>query len=217
MLPSEIPILATDPPVRVFPGVWKLLIPTSFVSLFIFYILSYLLLKTMGCLSGCLMSSASIQKLFCRICSAFKCSFNEFVGGESGLPVLFFLVWNLSSLGSRFWVRVWISVEALEIRLLCIKPYWFYWFYVWSLCYLYWFILWSVLYTFYSQVLSLYSWSLFWSFNKYLLNIYCVPGYGLKDFTLASHLILRTTLYIMVSCLHFTKLLRSIARKENYR
>ena len=69
----------------------------------------------------------------------------------------------------------------------------------------------------YSQVLSLYSWSLFWSFNKYLLNIYCVPGYGLKDFTLASHLILRTTLYIMVSCLHFTKLLRSIARKENYR
>ena len=54
-------------------------IPNSFVSLFIFYILSYLLLKTMGCLSGCLMSSASIQKLFCGICSAFKCSFNEFV------------------------------------------------------------------------------------------------------------------------------------------
>ena len=63
-------------------------IPTSFVSLFIFYILSYLLSKTMGCLSGCLMSSASIQKLFCRICSDFKCPFNEF-GGESGLPVLF--------------------------------------------------------------------------------------------------------------------------------
>ena len=47
MLPSEIPRLDTDPPVRVFPGVWKLLfiktpfpgwmsIPTSFVSLFIF-------------------------------------------------------------------------------------------------------------------------------------------------------------------------------------
>ena len=29
---------------------------------------------------GCLMSSASVQKLFCGICSAFKCSFNEFVG-----------------------------------------------------------------------------------------------------------------------------------------
>ena len=63
--------------------------PTSFVSLFIIYILSNLLSKTMGCLSGCPMSSASIQKLFCGICSASKCSFDEFVGGESGLPVLF--------------------------------------------------------------------------------------------------------------------------------
>ena len=34
----------------------------------------------MGCFSGCLMSSASDQKLFCGVCSAFKCSFNEFVG-----------------------------------------------------------------------------------------------------------------------------------------
>ena len=39
-----------------------------------------LLSKTMGCFSGCLMSSASFQKLFCRVCSAFKCSFDEFVG-----------------------------------------------------------------------------------------------------------------------------------------
>ena len=57
-----------------FPG--RISIPTSFVSLFIFYILSYLLLKTMGCFYGCLMSSASIQKLFCGICSALKCSFD---------------------------------------------------------------------------------------------------------------------------------------------
>ena len=35
--------------------------------------------KTMGCFSGCLMSSAYIQKLFCGISSAFKCSFDEFV------------------------------------------------------------------------------------------------------------------------------------------
>ena len=91
MLPSEVPRLTTDSPVRVFPGVWKLLsflrLPSwdgspslPFVSLFIFYILSYLLSKTMGCLSGCLMSSACIQKLFCGIYSAFKCSFHEFVG-----------------------------------------------------------------------------------------------------------------------------------------
>ena len=61
-------------------------IPTSFVSLFIFYILSYLLSKTMGCLSGCLMSSASIQKLFCGICSVFKCSVDEFVGEKVVSP-----------------------------------------------------------------------------------------------------------------------------------
>ena len=61
------------------PSLGWISVPTSFVSLFIFYILSYLFLKTMGCLSGCLMSSASIQKLFCRICSMFKCSFNELV------------------------------------------------------------------------------------------------------------------------------------------
>ena len=97
MLPSEIPRLATDPPVRVFPGVWKLLffktpfpgwisVPLSSVSLFIFYIFSYFLSKTMGCLSRCLMSSASIQKLFCGICSAFTCSFDEFVGEKVVSP-----------------------------------------------------------------------------------------------------------------------------------
>ena len=54
-------------------------LPTSFVSFFIFYIFSYLFLKTMICFSGCLMSSASIQKLFCDVYSALKCSFDEFV------------------------------------------------------------------------------------------------------------------------------------------
>ena len=54
------------------PSPGQVSVPNSFVSLFIFYILSYLLLKTMGCLSGYLVSSASIQKLFCGICSVFK-------------------------------------------------------------------------------------------------------------------------------------------------
>ena len=91
VLPSVLPRLATDSAVRVFPGVWKLLsflrlpsrdgaLSLPLVSLFIFYIFSYLLLKTMGCFSGCLMSSAGIQKLFCGIYSVFKCSFDEFVG-----------------------------------------------------------------------------------------------------------------------------------------
>ena len=111
MLPSVAPRLATDSAVRVFPGVWKLLsfltrflgrssVPTSFISLFIFCIFSYLLSKTMGCFSGCLMSSAGIQKLFCGIYSVFKCSFDEFVGEKVvslyyssailGLPPLLF-------------------------------------------------------------------------------------------------------------------------------
>ena len=33
----------------------------------------------MGCFSGGLMSSASDQKLFCKLCSPFCCSFDEFV------------------------------------------------------------------------------------------------------------------------------------------
>ena len=109
MLPSEIPKLPTDPPVRGFPGVWKfplttpspgrVSIPNSFFSLFIFYILSYLLSKTMGCLSGCLVSSTSIQKLFCGICSAFKWSFDEFVGEKVVSPscssaIFFFIPLN---------------------------------------------------------------------------------------------------------------------------
>ena len=54
MLPSEFPRFTIDSVVRVFPGIWKLLsffktlfpgrisVPTSSVSLFIFYIFSYL-------------------------------------------------------------------------------------------------------------------------------------------------------------------------------
>ena len=67
-----------------FPG-WSS-VPTSFVSFFVFYIFSYLFLKTMICFSGCLMSSASTQKLFCGIYSAFKCPFDEFVGEKMVSP-----------------------------------------------------------------------------------------------------------------------------------
>ena len=93
-----------------FPG-WSS-IPTSFVSFFVFYIFSYLLLKTLGCFSGCLMSSAGIQKLFCGIYSAFKCSFDEFVGEKVvslsyssailGPPPLSRLVFILSFLNEFF-------------------------------------------------------------------------------------------------------------------
>ena len=36
----------------------------TLLSLFIFYILSYLLLKRMGCLSGCLVSSTKVRSCF---------------------------------------------------------------------------------------------------------------------------------------------------------
>ena len=97
MLPSVVPRLTTDSAVSVswcletslffktpFLG-WSS-VPTSFVYFFVFFIFSYLLLKRMGCFSGCLMSSASIQKLFCGIFSAFKCSLDEFVGEKVVSP-----------------------------------------------------------------------------------------------------------------------------------
>ena len=91
MLPSVLPRLGTDSAVRRFPGVWKRL---SFYDSFpgtelrpslfcLFFCLLYFFLppfKELGCFSGCLMSSAGFQKLFCGIYSAFKCSFDEFVG-----------------------------------------------------------------------------------------------------------------------------------------
>ena len=97
MLPSVLPRLGTDLAVRVFPGIWKplfLRLPSQDGALslpllslfFVFYIFSYLLSKTMGCFSGCLMSSASIQKLFCGFCSAFKYSFDEFMGEKVVSP-----------------------------------------------------------------------------------------------------------------------------------
>ena len=127
MLSSVFPRLATDSAGRVFPGVWKPLffkfpswdglpfpgrssLPTSFVSFFVFYIFSYLFLKTIVCFSGCLMFSASLQKLFCGVCSSLKCSFEEFVREKvvflsyssaifSGSPLVF-LMWSTKSADS---------------------------------------------------------------------------------------------------------------------
>ena len=78
MLPSVLPRITTHSAVRVFlvfgnfsqdslPGTE--LSPYLFCLFFVSYIFSYLLSKTMGCFSGCLMSFASIQKLFCGIYS----------------------------------------------------------------------------------------------------------------------------------------------------
>ena len=97
MLPSVLPRLSTDSAVRRFPSAWKPSlfktpfpgqnsVPPSFVSLFVFYIFFLPPFEDLGCFSGCLMSSAGIQKLFCGIHSAFKCSFDEFVGEKVFSP-----------------------------------------------------------------------------------------------------------------------------------
>ena len=146
MLPSEVPRLTTDLPVRVFPGVWKILsflrLPSQdgalslpLLSLFLSFIFfSYLLSKTMGCFSGCLMSSAGIQKLFCGIYLMFKCSFDEFVGEKvvslsyssaifSYVPLNYSLNWKPCKNHCFAWIvkvpESWTwSVENLALHLL---------------------------------------------------------------------------------------------------
>ena len=88
-------------------------VPKSFVSVFLFYILSNLHLKRLGYFSGCLVSSASIQKLFCASYLTCKWSFDEFVGEKivslpysSAIlgqpPVLLFSIFSNSSLKFSF-------------------------------------------------------------------------------------------------------------------
>ena len=57
-----------------------------FVPFFCPLYFSYLFLKTMICSSGCLMSSANIQKLFCEVYSVLKCSFDKFVREKVASP-----------------------------------------------------------------------------------------------------------------------------------
>ena len=91
MLPSEIPKLPTDLPVRGFPGVWKLLLfynslPGTGLHPQLFCLSFYLLYFVLPpfednglpfWVPGVL---RHVQKLFYGICSVFKCSFDEFVG-----------------------------------------------------------------------------------------------------------------------------------------
>ena len=60
-------------------------------------------LKTMGCFSGRLMSAASDQNLFCGLCSAFNCSFDEFVGEKVVSPSYSSAILAPPSLFLIFW------------------------------------------------------------------------------------------------------------------
>ena len=90
-------------------------IPKSFVSGFIFYILSYLLSKRLGCFSGYLVSSASVQKLFCGSCSRFKWSFDEFLGEKVVSPS-----YSSTILGLPFLTECCKSTMKVKVTQLCL-------------------------------------------------------------------------------------------------
>ena len=68
-------------------------------------------MKTIGCFSGCLMSPASIQKLFCEIYSVFKCSFDGFVGEKVVSPS--YSSASQNKLPRRFTVFLWWDFASL--------------------------------------------------------------------------------------------------------
>ena len=71
----------------------------------------------MGCFSGCLMSSASIQKLFYGIYSVFKYSFDEFFGEKVISPSYF------STIFWRILLRVpWTARRSIQFILKEISP-----------------------------------------------------------------------------------------------
>ena len=105
------------------PSLGWISVPNSFVSLFIFYILPYLLWKRMSCLSGWLVFSTNVQKLFCGICSAFKWPFDEFVGekvvspfyssANIGPPPSVWFVWNPNVSSVMFDIRFSFKIRHI--------------------------------------------------------------------------------------------------------
>ena len=77
---------------------------------FVFYIFSYLLLKTTGLFSGCLMYSASFQMLFCGIYSVFKYSFDEFVRKKVVSPP-----YSSTTLGPSLFSRYFVESLGLYV------------------------------------------------------------------------------------------------------
>ena len=95
-LPSEIGKLPSDPPVRGFPDDWKLTLlrlpsqdgsrSLALLSPFLSFIFCPTSLQRQWVAFLGAWSAASDQKLFCELCSAFNCSFNEFVGKKVVSP-----------------------------------------------------------------------------------------------------------------------------------
>ena len=74
--------------------------------------IKHLFLKTMVCFSGCLLSSASLQKLFCGVCSALKCSFEEFVREKVVFPSYSSAIFPSPAQYWCFWTVVLKTLES---------------------------------------------------------------------------------------------------------
>ena len=95
-MPCEFRKLPSDPSLREFPGAWKLpllrlpswdgSLSLTLLSLFLSFIFFPTSFQRRWAAFLGAMSSASGQKLFCEVCSAFKCSFDEFVGEKVVSP-----------------------------------------------------------------------------------------------------------------------------------
>ena len=131
MLLSEILRLPTGPPMRGFPGVWKLLffktpflgwisIPASFFSLFIFYIFVLPPFEDNGLpfwVPGVLCQHLEVV---CGICSTFKCSLDEFVGEKLISPS-----YSSTILGPPLFCLfffLYYSPDPIHQQVICILP-----------------------------------------------------------------------------------------------
>ena len=116
-LPSKIQKLLPDPPVRGLPGVWKLpllWLPSRDGSLSL--ALLSLFLSFIFCPTSFWRQWAAFlgtwcplldQKLFCGVCSVFKCSFDEFVGEKVVSPsyssAIFYIQFKWHILCAELW------------------------------------------------------------------------------------------------------------------
>ena len=194
MLVAETPQLPTDSLGKYFllcgsfssfttPSLGQVSISKSFIFVFIFYLLSYLLVKTLGYLYECLVSFASVEKLFCGSFSIFKWSFDEFVGEKVVAPScssailepppvswFYYILSSSFNIGSGdswqllywrhcplFWVPSGLSSLHLEAR----NHWWF----------LYpWLLIWQEILPFH----SLCPWSEIWPiFERHFMTIFC--------------------------------------------
>ena len=103
--------LETSPPSQLLPqdGSPSLTLLSLFLS-FIFCPTSF----QMDCLSGCLVSSASIQKLFCESCSAFKWSFDQTVGEKVVSPSYSSTILGMPPRSDFLWEWAYIVTDAEE-------------------------------------------------------------------------------------------------------